>query len=255
MRKPFECGECGAGFFNGSWIVKCTCCRLHFASAIEMKEHRHQNHLNELKCEVCHKIYSCGAEKRKHMRAKHSVQKRSTHYFECSKCGKVLCICAAILWLKTWLMSFLQTDFKVGKRALLDVHMANDCERILLFKCQICGAHFDSERSAKTHRLTHVNDELMCEVCYKVYPTLAQLVSHRTSHEDKMFTCEYCEKSFLRQVVYLKHLSAHTGINPFKCSKCSQRFLKSADRERERKTVVSKARKCVRDSYLVCFSS
>lgn len=128
-------------------------------------------------------------------------------------------------------MSSLQTDFKVRNRALLDVHMANDCERILLFKCKFCGASFDSERSAKTHRLTHGQDELMCEVCNKVYPTLAQLVSHRTSHEDKMFTCEYCSKSFLRQVVYLKHVSAHTGLNPFKCSKCSQRFLKSADRD------------------------
>lgn len=111
--------------------------------------------------------------------------------------------------------------------------MANNCERILLYKCKFCGAAFDTNIELRAHRLTH--DGNTCEVCNKVYDTLAQLVSHRKAHAKKTFTCEYCRKSFLMHGVYLKHLSAHTGINPFKCLTCSKRFLRIIDRDNHEK--------------------
>lgn len=215
--------------------MKCTCCRHYFASVSEMKEHRYQRHMDEIKCDFCDKIYTCPAEKKKHMQAKHNIGKRRPRYHKCPKCGnainQILHLCGVSL-INSYLLLF-QTDFKIGNRVLLDVHMTDNCERILLFKCKLCGAAFDSERNVRAHRLTH--DGNACEVCNKVYPTIAQLISHRKTHEDKLFRCEYCSKSFLVHAVYLKHLSAHTGINPYKCSTCSKRFLKSVERDSHEK--------------------
>lgn len=122
IQKPFKCSICSAGFiyegylkkhidvhglffsykmlfeydFNvitwilgpdGSLIVKCTCCRFYFASAIEMKEHRFQNHMNEIKCQFCDKVFTCPYETRKHIQTKHKINTRLMHFHECSKCG------------------------------------------------------------------------------------------------------------------------------------------------------------------------
>lgn len=127
----------------------------------------------------------------------------------------------------------MRTDFKTRNKALLDIHMADKCERLLLFKCKLCGVAFDSDQNLKTHRFTHHGNT--CEVCDNVYPTIAQLIAHRKSHKKKTFTCEYCSKSFSLHFYYLKHLSKHTGLKPFKCSACSKRFLRSGDRDNHEK--------------------
>lgn len=73
---------------DGNWTVKCTCCRMFFATAKEMKIHRYEKHVDELTCDFCEKIYTLPSEKKKHMEAKHNIiQRRKRHYFKCPKCG------------------------------------------------------------------------------------------------------------------------------------------------------------------------
>ncbi|CAB4066651.1 KRAB [Lepeophtheirus salmonis] len=63
---------------------------------------------------------------------------------------------------------------------------------------------------------------VVCDQCGKVLPHRTALTKHiRRSHDKtKTYTCPKCNKVFFENYRLKKHLSIHTGVKPFKCSRC-----------------------------------
>ena len=63
----------------------------------------------------------------------------------------------------------------------------------------------------------------ICPICGKGFPTKQRLGRHtRAAHDPKNIKCTKCSKSFADDPVkLLRHMSIHTGLKPFSCSRCN----------------------------------
>ncbi|XP_040570526.1 uncharacterized protein [Lepeophtheirus salmonis] len=92
--------------------------------------------------------------------------------------------------------------------------------------CSECGKKFKLPSDLQNH-IAYAHDiggekSVVCDQCGKVLPHRTALTKHiRRSHDKtKTYTCPKCNKVFFENYRLKKHLSIHTGVKPFKCSRC-----------------------------------
>ncbi|CAB4066900.1 KRAB [Lepeophtheirus salmonis] len=94
--------------------------------------------------------------------------------------------------------------------------------------CPECGQKFKFPGELQCHT-AYAHDlggekSVVCDQCGKVLPHRKALTKHiRRSHDHdktRTYACQKCDRVFFENYRLKKHLSIHTGLKPFKCSRC-----------------------------------
>lgn len=82
-----------------------------------------------------------------------------------------------------------------------------------LYKCDLCGAGFNTEGHLKTHRLKHtVERPYKCEKCGLTFSDNSLLESHERRHQsERPYKCDRCGAAFFRESHLQRHIKRHTG--------------------------------------------
>ncbi|XP_052364895.1 zinc finger protein ZFP2-like isoform X1 [Oncorhynchus keta] len=94
------------------------------------------------------------------------------------------------------------------------------------YKCQKCGASFDTVLERLKHRQTHVvNRHYKCSQCEKIYGRPSDLRRHQMKHTgERPFPCAECGKGFTHVWLLNKHRQIHTKERPYPCPECGKSF-------------------------------
>ncbi|XP_040570763.1 uncharacterized protein [Lepeophtheirus salmonis] len=92
--------------------------------------------------------------------------------------------------------------------------------------CSECGQKFRFPSDLQNH-IAYAHDvggekSVVCDQCGKVLVHRKSLTRHirRFHNKTKTYTCHKCDKVFFEHFRLKNHLRIHTGIKPFKCSRC-----------------------------------
>lgn len=214
---PMSCLQCGDMFrFFGPLLghthkahsdfklYLCEVCGQGFFSKLNVGSHIKTAHPGNLKCDICHKIFSSYYTLRKHCDAYHETDK-----LKCPKCSLVL----GSMYLK--------------KRHLAIVHDVKSEQ----FYCDICSKLFTMKCKLEAHkRRVHLKERLItCEICgFKVFDS-HQLKNHLITHtKTRPFQCEFCKKTFQRAKTLDFHRRIHTNDRRYPCMHCGRAFVQAA---------------------------
>ncbi|KAG5267943.1 hypothetical protein AALO_G00227690 [Alosa alosa] len=94
------------------------------------------------------------------------------------------------------------------------------------YKCQKCGASFDTILERLQHRQTHVvKRQYKCAQCEKSYGRPSDLRRHQMKHTgERPFPCEECAKCFTHWWLLKKHQQIHSRERPYACPVCGKAF-------------------------------
>ncbi|XP_078499111.1 zinc finger and BTB domain-containing protein 48 [Lissotriton helveticus] len=103
-------------------------------------------------------------------------------------------------------------------------------------ECPTCNKRFLSKYYLKVHNRKHTGEKpFECSKCGKRYFRKDNLLEHEARNcvnkSDKAFTCTICQDTFKRRSELQIHVVSHTGEMPYKCSNCSQQFMKKKDHQ------------------------
>lgn len=106
-------------------------------------------------------------------------------------------------------------------------HSASDCGRKPLNTCIVCKKSFDSLKKLREHRNTHTADDMVCDICGKQCGNYLRLRAHIDVHKpiEERAECPFCQKKFQRETIMRNHIAKHTGVKPYQCRICDERFL------------------------------
>ena len=111
---------------------------------------------NNLKCDLCEKIFSSNHYLQHHVNYVHSDEKN----FNCQSCNK---------------------SFKAPNHLKLHVQRIHNNNK--RYFCNQCSSSFGLEYDLKTHKKTHMaNLQFMCQFCDKILATKRGLEEHRRTH-------------------------------------------------------------------------
>ncbi|XP_063859956.1 zinc finger protein 85-like [Scylla paramamosain] len=81
------------------------------------------------------------------------------------------------------------------------------------YKCDLCGAGFNTEGHLKTHRQKHmVERPYKCEKCGLTFSDHPTLESHERRHQaERPYKCDRCGAAFFRESHLHRHIKRHTG--------------------------------------------
>lgn len=81
------------------------------------------------------------------------------------------------------------------------------------FKCDLCGAGFNTEGHLKSHRQKHmVERPFRCEKCGLTFSDQSILESHERRHQaERPHKCDRCGAAFFRVSHLQRHIKRHTG--------------------------------------------
>lgn len=202
---------------DGTLINKCSCCKLYFATILEVEAHQLKEHEDKLVCSVCHKAFKEPDNLQAHFRYAHNkgVPSPKKYMYMCPSCGK-----------------------NFSSKVALSDHERSNCGRSPLYKCESCEKAFHSAGSLKTHQTVHTGElPHLCNYCGKGFRTVGQVKVHERRHNgDKPFKCEYCPKAFGYRESLLTHRSLHTGMKRFMCHACGARFSCISNLQAHRKS-------------------
>lgn len=81
------------------------------------------------------------------------------------------------------------------------------------YKCDLCGAGFNTEGHLKTHRQKHmVERPYKCEKCGLTFSDHPTLETHERRHQaERPYKCDRCGAAFFRESHLHRHIKRHTG--------------------------------------------
>lgn len=91
------------------------------------------------------------------------------------------------------------------------------------------------ERVVTPEVLFRDRTSLTCQQCSAVFSSFASFEAH-SSEEHRRFVCEFCGKSFTAKPNRDRHVRYHTGVRPYQCNICEQRFFRGDDLKYHRTT-------------------
>lgn len=98
--------------------------------------------------------------------------------------------------------------------------------------CQVCQRTFYRKGDLENHMRIHEDVKpFQCSECGDAFRQLGMLLRHtRIQHQkQKDFVCRVCGKSFGYKTVLTEHLRSHSGVKPYKCTHCEQRFTQRSN--------------------------
>ncbi|XP_055306136.1 zinc finger protein 888-like [Sitodiplosis mosellana] len=105
------------------------------------------------------------------------------------------------------------------------------------FPCKICDKRFTHFSSLQRHLKTHtVEYPSSCSVCLRRFAQNVERLEHEATCDGRRYECHLCKKFSTPNTGPLKiHMRVHTGIRPFRCSICSNRFTQKTSLKRHSK--------------------
>lgn len=82
-----------------------------------------------------------------------------------------------------------------------------------LYKCDLCGAGFNTEGHLKSHRQKHIVERpFKCDKCGLTFCDQPTLESHERRHQaERPYKCDRCGAAFFRATHLQRHIKRHTG--------------------------------------------
>lgn len=111
--------------------------------------------------------------------------------------------------------------------------------------CRICRKGFMRREHLDTHLRIHTKERPHeCRQCGQRFSDAANLSQHRrnqhTGPAAVTHVCRVCGKGFKRMPELRIHMVIHTGLKPYGCAVCSQRFAHASNLHKHRKMVHKK---------------
>ncbi|XP_033621939.1 zinc finger protein 865 [Fukomys damarensis] len=248
--RPYECGVCGPFACPLCWKV------------FKKPSHLHQHqiiHTGEkpFSCSVCSKSFNRRESLKRHVKT-HSADLLRLPCGVCGKAFRDAARCGTAPALRR-LWQDLPLPLRVCGRGFLrswylrQHRVVHTGERA--FKCGVCAKRFAQSSSLAEHRRLHaVARPQRCGACGKTFRYRSNLLEHQRLHlGERAYRCEHCGKGFfyLSSVLrhqrahepprpelrcpaclkafkdpgyFRKHLAAHQGGRPFRCSSCGEGF-------------------------------
>ncbi|XP_040570613.1 uncharacterized protein [Lepeophtheirus salmonis] len=101
--------------------------------------------------------------------------------------------------------------------------------------CSNCGMKFKLPSELQSH-IAYAHDlggekSVVCDQCGKIMPEIRSLKRHirRTHNKSRSYTCNKCNKVFFENWRLKNHLKIHTGLKPYKCSRCEYCCVKKSN--------------------------
>uniref|UniRef100_A0A2M4B949 Putative c2h2-type zn-finger protein n=1 Tax=Anopheles marajoara TaxID=58244 RepID=A0A2M4B949_9DIPT len=179
-----------------------------------------------IKCQLCGETFQSDHEIKQHLHEQHMDQMTPT---SCRLCGK-RCTNQASLIKHSWDHSRVrrhccpQCDKTFHHKARLKRHM--DSHRNKSVKCEQCGESFPDGRSLMNHRHSHTkSSKFPCTECGKTFGSRSSQQIHIRIHTgERPYACRFCWKAFADGGTLRKHERIHTGEKPYGCSVCTKAF-------------------------------
>ncbi|XP_018326632.1 gastrula zinc finger protein XlCGF26.1-like [Agrilus planipennis] len=223
----FKCTHCDEAFPNKERLVRhenhhtgvrkyiCSICGKKFFTSSDLFHHN-ERHAGDrkFKCDICNiKSFTTRNNLRTHKKIVHTDPEEWK--FLCTNCGR-----------------------KFVTQGALNVHMKRHGDR-KEFPCSVCDKGFCTKAELVKHLKAHSDQrEFKCQVCgqqYKLKEILERHLFKKHGIGDKVFPerikkhlCPVCPLKFCSRLQIEKHLRAHNGERPFKCSYCSHSFICSS---------------------------
>ena len=184
--------------------IECPDCSMTFSRKDNFKLHKKNKHavtshmvkFVNLKCELCHKSFSCKSALKRHTQEACNVEKE-VYVMTCDCCET----------------TFIRTNDLRRHQQNRDNHDGS-----AKFMCTICDKKMCNRKLLKSHiRNEHANIERDSEI-FKV-------VSERKPAETtETFECEFCDKRFAREDTLMQHKVTHNVAKKIKCEHCNCKF-------------------------------
>lgn len=218
------CNECGLVMpksklaehlrnIHGKCVYSCGMCHHVFEDPQNLNSHLIVNHSDsKFQCKVCGVSFN-------NERAL-SAHTYSHSLFHCNSCGKCYENRKCFMYhQKTCKVP--QTKTNVTNRG------ANR------FVCDHCGSTYTKKPSLRVHIIQkHLNVlPYVCETCGKRTSTISHLRSHELTHklQRRLFQC-HCGAKMRTELGYHLHQRIHSGIKPYECEECGDKFLSASRR-------------------------
>ena len=121
------------------------------------------------------------------------------------------------------------------------------------FVCDICVKEFKSKSAISYHMKVHKGARpYKCDHCLKAFSSQSALNLHRKTHLPPAFKCDFCPTMFAQKINRDRHMNTHTGVKPYECELCDERFAQEYGLKvhRERHQSTERKHKCE-----VCFKT
>ena len=181
-----------------------------------------ENGRNNLKCDICEKLFNSKDTLRNHRQSYHNGIKSF-----CTFCDKIFPS-------NLHLAAHIDSSHKIQKD-----QNEND------YECDFCGKMFKKHCTMVLHKSTiHLNEKRSeCKKCNKAFKQPCNLRRHiRLIHEEQQinFECQFCKKGFALKANLQRHVKESHQTTKVKCNFCDMVFI---DNKRNLKRHILKAHK------------